>query len=408
MKAFALGGYGKVGLAAVRLLADSDLVSEIAIAGRRQEYADKAAVEIGKKAIPVCADGTDQQELARLLKGYDIIMHSASRDSVIPSIRAAMHAEAHYCDASTFDFVDQVLPFAAEAESARINAIIATGIRPCISNLMGVYIAQHLELVDQRQLGCAYIFNWQNGRDLAPRQWRQESKESLIVIKEYRPFIAMTLQMVKDNGSRTVCTYHKGEMIEINPIKDGINVPMANGGTITAYPYISVDPIYGSLPSDTSRINPVEMQFSPLPPQFHYLLRDISLRLLAGEINPDTATSLFYDTVESDPHRWLSTTKDFRPTAKMWTRAIGHKEGRAARCSCWLTASSWDLQSYFLTSVALAIAVLKILRGEIRSPGVITAEKAFEPISFLDDVGSLLAEDLTDDKFIDKSFEWLE
>ena len=42
------------------------------------------------------------------------------------------------------------------------------------------------------------------------------------------------------------------------------------------------------------------------------------------------------------------------------------------------------------------------------TPGVIAAEKAFEPLSFFDEVGALLAEDLKDDKFIDESFEWLE
>ena len=41
MKVFALGGYGKVGLPAIKLLARSDLITEIAVAGRSLERAER-------------------------------------------------------------------------------------------------------------------------------------------------------------------------------------------------------------------------------------------------------------------------------------------------------------------------------------------------------------------------------
>jgi len=100
MKVFLLGGYGKTGLPAARLLAQSDLVTEIAIAGRSLEREEKAAIEIGEKAIPVHADGTDQQKLTPLLAGYDVIMNAAYNDTVLPTIRAAIRAGTHYCDLS--------------------------------------------------------------------------------------------------------------------------------------------------------------------------------------------------------------------------------------------------------------------------------------------------------------------
>ena len=143
MKVFALGGYGEIGLAAAKLLAQSDLVTEIAVAGRNLDRAEKAATEIGEKAVAVRADGTDEQELTSLLAGYDIIMNSAWSDSVVPAIQAAMHHGAHYCDAASFgDFVAQVLQLASEAKAAGISAIVANGISPCISNLMGVHLAR--------------------------------------------------------------------------------------------------------------------------------------------------------------------------------------------------------------------------------------------------------------------------
>ena len=163
MRVFALGGYGKVGLPAIQLLAQSDLVTEIAVAGRSLERAEETAGEIGEKAIAVHADGTDEQELTSLLAGYDVVMNAAFGKTVLSAIRAAMHTGAHYCDAGTFgDFVDQVLPLSPEAEAAGITAIVANGISPCVSNLMGVHVARQLDEVEQLQLGRADIVDFQS------------------------------------------------------------------------------------------------------------------------------------------------------------------------------------------------------------------------------------------------------
>lgn len=406
MKVFALGGYGKVGFPAIKLLAQSDLVTEIAIVGRSLERAEKAATEIGKKAIAVHADGTDEQKLTSLLAGYDIIMNTATNETVLPTIRAAIRTGTHYCDVVVV--VEQALQLASEAEAVGIISIVANGIAPGISNLMGVHVARQLQEVEQLQLGFADIFNWQSGRELTPRQWLEEPRQSLTALHEFRPFIAMMLQRVEKNGIRTVCIYHDGRWGETDPVRSGLDVPLTQGGTITSYPYFSGDPLWGSLPRDLSTVSPVEIFFSPLPPRLHDLLREHALRVLEGNIDSETATNSFYDTVESDPHRWLTLPDDFVAPPELWVRAVGRKEGRAARCSCWFTAPMWNVGGYFLTGVALAVAVRKILRGEIRERGVMTAETAFEPLPFLDEVAALMPDSLPDGKLIDESFEWLE
>ncbi len=408
MKVFALGGYGKVGLPAIKLLAQSDLVTEIAIVGRSQELAEKAAREIGEKAIAVHADGTDEQKLTLLLAGYDIIMNSAMDETVLPTILAAIRTGTHYCDVAAGIDIEQALQLASEAKAAGITSIVANGIAPCISNLMGMHVARQLEEVEQLQLGFGDILNFQSRREPTPRQWLKDPKESLAALHGCRPFIAWMLRRVQDNGMRTVLDYQDGQWVEVDPIRSGVDVPLTQGGTITAYPYLSGDPLFPSLPRDLSNVSPVEMMFSPLPPQLHDVLREHALRVLGGDIDPETATNSFYDTVESDPHRWLTLPDDFVPTPKMWVRAVGRKEGRAARCSCWFTAPVWNMGGWFLTSVALAVAVRKILRGEIRERGVMTAETAFEPLPFLDEVASLIPDSLPDGKLIGESFEWLE
>ncbi len=408
MKVFALGGYGTVGLPAIQLLAQSDLVTEIAFAGRSLERAEKAATEIGEKAITVHVDGTDEQQLTRLLAGYDIIMNAAKNEVVPPAIRAAIRTGTHYCDVAHGAAIEQALQHAAEAEAAGITSIVGNGIAPGIINLMGIHVARQLEEVEQLQSGRAGIFNWRSGRSLTPQQWLKDPKESLAALHEFRPFIAMMFRRLQKNESRTVCVYRDGQWVEMDPIRSGLEVPLPQGGTITSYPYVSGDPLWGALPHDLSRVSPVEVWFSPFPPQLHNVLREQALRVVEEDIDSETAVSCFYDTVESDPHRWLTLPEDFVPIPKEWVRAVGRKEGRAARCCCWFTAPMWNVGGYFLTSVALAVAVRKILRGDIRERGVIAAERAFEPLPFLDEVAAVLPEPPPDGKLISESFEWLE
>ncbi len=408
MKVFALGGYGKVGLPAIQLLARSDLVTEIAVVGRNLQRSEKAAMEIGKKAIAVRADGTDEQELASLLPGYDIIMNTAENEVVLPAIRAAIRTGTHYCDVAHGPAIEQAMQLGVKAEAAGVSSIVANGIAPGIINLMGVHVARQLEEVEQLQSGRAEIFDWRSGRILTPRQWLKDPMESLAALHECRPFIAMTLRRLQENGTRAVCVYLNGQWVQMDPIRSGLEVPLPQGGTITSYPFVSGDPLWGALPRYLSRVSAVEMWFSALPPQLHSVLREQALRVVEEDIDSETAVSHFYETVESDPHRWLTLPDDFAPIPKEWVRAVGRKEGRGARCSCWFTAPMWNVGGYFLTSVALAVAVRKILRGEIRERGIMTAETAFEPLSFFKESAALLPEPPPDRRLIAESFEWLE
>ena len=407
MRVFVLGGYGKTGFPAIRLLAQNDMVTEIAIAGRNPERAEKAAAEIGGKASTVHVDGTDEQKMTSLTAGFDIIINAADNKAVLPCIQAAINNGAHYCDMAWAQILQEAMLFAPAAEAAGITAIIATGISPCITNLMGVHAARQLDDVEQLQVGRAEIFSFSSGRELNPRQWLADPQESLVELLEYKSFLAWILEMLQQNGSHTMRTYHAGQWDEMDPIKGGLDVPLAQGGTAFLFPYFSGNDSWGMLPRDIARVSPAEVWFSPLPPQLDSLLREQVLQILDGNISSETAVSSFYKTVDNDPHHWLTIPEDFTPIAKIWVRAVGHKDGHAAQHTYWFTAPLWDVNGYFLTSVSLVAAVLKILRGDIQTRGVMLAEKAFEPQPFFDEVEALLPEPLPDGKLIDETFEWL-
>ncbi len=194
MKVFVLGGYGKTGLPAIKLLVKSDLVSKIAVAGRDLGQAEKVTKEIGEKAIAVQADGADEQELASILEGYDFIVNAASNGVVLPSIRAAIRDRAHYCDMAWAGILEQAAQLGPEAEVAGITAVTATGISPCISNLMGVHAACQLDEVEQLQIGRAEIIDFVKGLDPTPEQWLEDPKDILAMLQDYRPFVGWMLK----------------------------------------------------------------------------------------------------------------------------------------------------------------------------------------------------------------------
>ena len=403
MKVFALGGYGKVGLAAIKLLSKYDLVSEIAIAGRNQELAEKAAEAIGKKGFSVYADGTDDQKLTSLLEDCDIIMNAAVNKTVTPAIRAAIRTGTHYCDANTV--IEPALQLAPDAEAAGITAIIGSGGgAPCISNLMGVHAARQLDEVEQLQSGWSLVFD--RGRELTPRLWLETPEQSLAVLHGFRPFFRWMLGYVTEKRIRSALDYKDGRFADSDSMRVGVDVPTTQGGTIALRPYYSGEQLFPGLPRNLAAKPPVEMYFSPLPPQLHELLRQHSLRVLEGEIDSDTAVDSFYGTVENDPRRWLTLPDDFVAPPEIWVRAVGRKEGREARCTCWLQLTPGRL--WLLTSVALAAAVLKVLRGEVQKRGVMTAEATFEPLPFFNELVGMLPEGTADRGLIGESFEWFE
>jgi hypothetical protein len=195
----------------------------------------------------------------------------------------------------------------------------------------------------------------------------------------------------------------------VDPLTSGLQAPLPRGGTVTAYPYGSYDPIFDNLPDDLASVRPVEVWLTPFPPQLHDLLRQQALRVAAGDGDPAAALSAFYETVENDPDRWLTVTDDFAALSPDWVSALGRKGGRAARYNCWLAPSFWYEQAgWLLTSVPLAVTVLRILRGEVRERGVMTAEKTFAPLPFFSEVAALMPDPPPDGKLIGESFEWLE
>ncbi|MBW8010347.1 MAG: hypothetical protein FVQ83_03775 [Chloroflexi bacterium] len=410
MKVFILGGYGAVGVPSAELLAKSDLVSEIAFAGRNMERAEKAAAEIGDKARAVQVDGADEEQLALLLTDYDIIVNAANNQVALTTLHAAVRSGAHYCDVGWGrDFIAQMQEFSAEARDAGVTAIICNGISPCITNLMGVHAARQLDETEQLQGGRPGVFDFESTQALTPQQWLESPQESLVVLQKFRGFLEWMLQVAQETEARTVRAYQDGRWLEEDTLKSGFHVPLPNGRIVTTYPYGSYDPIFDELPDDLAKERPVCVYLTPFPPQLQDLYAKQTKLTAAGEVEPANAMTSFYETIEANPDRWLTITDDSIAFPLEWVSAVGRKEGRAARYNCWLAPDMWNERvGWLLTSVSLTVTVLRILSGKMQERGVMTAEKTFDPLPYLDEVASLMPELPEDGKLIGESFEWLE
>ena len=143
------------------------MVTEIAIACRTLERAERAAAEVGDKARAVQVDGGDEEALVAHLSDYDIVVNTMRSDAFLPPVRAAIRGGVHYCDVNPRR--PEVLALDAEAKAAGITAIIGNGIGPGIWDLMAMHAAAQLDETEQVQYGRTGVFA--RARLLTAQQW---------------------------------------------------------------------------------------------------------------------------------------------------------------------------------------------------------------------------------------------
>ena len=398
MKVFALG-MGNYGLPAVRLLAASDLVTEIAVAGRSVDKLEIACEQLGPKAIPVQVDATDTDALSPLLAGYDVVVEATTEGCVRTIVTAAIRSRTHYCGISD-PGADESAVFAMdrEAQAAGVAVFLGIGIQPGLTGLMAKLIGSRMDRVEQLQLSFPFLWRLRpEWRFLRPQQWSADPRESLEVLKEFRFAIQKNLwerfgrpdPPTDPRPVRAIRVFRDGGYVDEDPVTSGVECPTPSGTVATEFPYASLEPYPWWLPSKFGAAPPAWLKFSPLPPQLHERLRELSLRVAAGELDTESGVSGLFDTVEADPERWLAVGSDYDPPL-LWVAGMGHKEGRALRIMCALSSVMWSEQNLFLTTGApLAAAVFRALRGDA-TPGISAPEDAFDPEGFFDEVSPLL------------------
>src|SRR5207253_3234428 len=319
-KIFAIGGTGRIGRASSKILAENEIVSQVAIAARDVRLAKKAAADIGAKGIAIEVDATNEARLASLARDYDLIVNTAGPDFrvALPVTRAAISAGVHVCDiAADGPSLEKVLALDGQAKEAGVTVVTGIGHVPGMSNLIMQHAANQLETVTDLRL-CVW---WQLSREETDLFGDADAMR-----KTGR--INASWQTVLTWVAGRVRTYRDGRLVEVDPFEEATEVSLPrDGGTVRAIPIGSTEPI--TFPRRMPAIRSVTVLMALLPPQLNELLRVQSRQIATGKVDAAAATMAFLDAIASDPDRWLQSRAKV-PTDVPGTGSIAPGVGRSS------------------------------------------------------------------------------
>jgi saccharopine dehydrogenase-like NADP-dependent oxidoreductase len=301
----------------------------------------------------------------------------------LPAARAAIAAGTDYCDiGADGPMTEEVLKLDTAARAAGVAVIPGIGVAPGLTNLMAMHAAHQLEEVMEIQFGYLYP------AEPAARELRETGH------------VSASWETILRYGSGDVRTYRDGQWIDVNPADSEIEVVLPQTGmVVTAYPVATAEPV--TLSCSLPSLRRVESLFGLLPQRLNQMYREQAGRIAKGQVNAcDAARSLLEAVADDAEHS--PTAAGGSPSVPIWLTAVGLKDGRRARYSCWPT--SW----WMSTAGAIAAAALAVLRGDVKKSGVLPPETCFEPMVFFSEVARLGPEVPLDGKFLGESFEELE
>ena len=379
-----LGGSGGLGVRAGSQLAASDLVSEIGVAGRTLEKLDRAVAKVGKKAHAVQVDILDEQRLTAVVADYDLILNTAGPEYevMLPALRVAIAEGKHYCDVGgDGTTVEKQIELDALAKERDIVAIVGLG-GSALGNLLAAHAYRQFDRTEEIRI-CHYA----NRYFIGQVKHLQESGR-----------VDPSLQMVLNMWSKPVCIYRDGRGTEVDARESGVSIALPKGGIATAYPFSHSNTI--TLPRYLPGMRNVSVVLGVPNPHLADLMFSKARQISSGELTAKAATQSFLETAGKNPDYWLEVPPGPHSSVwwELWIVATGWKDGRRGQYTYWLIKGG----------NTLVIAALRILRGEVSLRGVLPPEACFEPLSFFDEMASLIPDPPSDGKWFDESFEWLE
>ncbi len=352
MKVFALGGAGRTGRQTTRILEASGLVTEIMIASRQKEVAERAATELGKKATAVQVDIADEERLTSLMTTCDIVVNTSGPDFEVqlPSVRAAIRAATHYCDIS-FEGrpTQQVLALDAQAKVAGITALIGIGSAPGLNNLVAKHAQTQLDELEEIQ---TYVLV----RPSTLAGWRNASMHSHL-----------------EAASGRIPTYRDGAWVDIDATENAVDLILPGSHVVRVYPCGTAEPV--TLPRYLPGVRTVSSLYGYIPHRVSELFYEQVRRITAGECDVHHAFEAFYEDLARESPQKLTVAEELPFSGVI---ALGRNEDRRVRRTYTRATGG--------TGPTLEAATLKILRGEIDECGVIPPEACLDPLPFFDEV----------------------
>jgi len=378
-----LGGSGRFGEGTARCLTRSEVVSEIGLAGRNEDALRRRVSEVGDKAHPVLVDIRDERRLSSVAADYDIVVNAAGPEweVLLPALRAAIDAGTHYCDLGADGrTAEKQLELDSLAKEHDVVAVIGMGIDPGIDNLLAMHASKQFDNIEDMTF-CFQL--------ALPEELLREAVSELG--KSGR--VDSSWQLVMSNIRGPVRVYRDESWVVVDPLDHGVEIRSPQGVTVTAYPCANPEQI--TLPRYLPRVRNMSCVCGISPEEISQLMHREAQRISREEVSVKEATRSFLETIGSDHEDWL---KGSAPGWDMWLVTTGLKDGRRARYTCWAVGVAY-------TSIPLAVAALRVLRGEVSVRGVVPPEACFEPMSFFEEVARYVPAEDRDKPFYGESME---
>lgn len=158
MHIIVLGGAGAMGRIAVRTLTEYQDIDQITIADYNEARAHEVAAALNCSRVTVKQiDVTNEERLALLLRGADVVLNAVEYVFNQPVLRACIKEKVHYADlGGLFHMTRKLLDMNAEVEAAGITAILGMGGTPGVTNILARAAVDKLDRVEtvKVQLGC--------------------------------------------------------------------------------------------------------------------------------------------------------------------------------------------------------------------------------------------------------------
>ncbi len=392
LKVVALGATGWFGRAAAALLAAADEVTEIVIAGRNLALAEELAHELGAKARAARVDVFDAPALDRLVTGADLLVNTSGPyfETLLPVLAAAIRSGVDYCDFSEdWQAIERALSQNDKARAAGITAVVGVGDAPGLTNLMALHAARRFDHADEIQVG------W-----LSDIEGMLGSASQNLERARATGRVSGCLQAIIHALSGPIRNLQDDDWVTHRPYAQEMNIRLPGAAEVVFHPFGSGEP--GTLARALPGLRSATSWMCLLPGQVNQLMRGQAARIAAGELGDRQAATEVFEQLANNPERWLDRPADM-PYGAAFAICTGRENGRAMRYGC---LPAWQYREDVLgrdlgTAAPLAAAALRILRGEIRLPGVTSPEACIDPLPFFAEIaerwatvpnGSLLME----------------